>query len=703
MKNPVKLAKIITLTVSLVTVISVTFFIITSSLVLAWVGPLESPPDGNPPGFIFNKLITEDPQPASINITGAARVGELRVNNNASLVGSLTVGNSICFRTDENCISDWPDFSGGNLWVAIGDNIYNANLGNVGIGTPSPGEKLQVVGNIKLGGTEGDIKDVNAIIGYDDLFLKGNLAENAPVYIAGSQLSFWSGGAEKIRATSAGNVGIGTITPQNILHLNGNNSNFALTFTNLANEGEKRGYRIAFDNNRLTFQSANDNGTFKANQLAIIPDTGNVGIGTTDPKAKLEVKPDIGPNSRGAALIGTGTAYGNFAVVMGENVHASGDNTFALGKNILILGNNSFALGRNIAAIGDNSFGIGLGLFDGSYPVVSAPNRLAIMGGDVRIGTVDDYLYPEGSMPKMVISRESKENISADLLLIQDFTNTPNLNSAGINLAETMQNRWTIVKKTSTFEVPDALQFKYYKDGIYKEILHFNPDGKIGIGTIAPAAKLEVAGVGGSNVDLIVNGRMKSNSVLGGLWLSNQNDGFVGNNGANIGFWTNGVGIGWNALQIVKATGNVGIGTANPKFKLHVNNSGLLVTGVGARVYLGDSKDPEQNLVWVMDNYETVSGDSYDKDFRIYRQNNINTPAPDWQNYFVIKPNGNVGIGAADTSYKLEVGGNIKTDGYYSSDGSAGLTRVINVRKSDNSGPCSLTVKNGLITATTCP
>jgi hypothetical protein len=93
--------------------------------------------------------------------------------------------------------------------------------GNVGIGTTAPNEKLQVVGNIKLGGTEGDIKDVNQIIGYNDLFLKGNSAETAPVYLAGSQLSLYTSKTERLRVDSAGNVGIGTTAPRTGLELFG--------------------------------------------------------------------------------------------------------------------------------------------------------------------------------------------------------------------------------------------------------------------------------------------------------------------------------------------------------------------------------------------------------------------------------------------------------------------------------------------------
>jgi hypothetical protein len=94
-------------------------------------------------------------------------------------------------------------------------------------------------------------------------------------------------------ATADTNVGIGTTAPVNILHLNGNHNDFALTFTNQANTAGRRGYRIAFDSDRLTFQSASDAGAFAANQMSIDPVTGNVGIGTVTPSNKLEVNGSV--------------------------------------------------------------------------------------------------------------------------------------------------------------------------------------------------------------------------------------------------------------------------------------------------------------------------------------------------------------------------------------------------------------------------
>lgn len=104
-----------------------------------------------------------------------------------------------------------------------------------------------------------------------------------------------------------------------------------------------------------------------------------------------------------------------------------------------------------------------------------------------------------------------------------------------------------------------------------RSLLDLFVDGRLGVGTINPGAKVEIVGSGGQNIDFISSGRLKSNSAQGGLWLSNTNDGFVGNYQNNIGFWTPTVG--WNTFQINKTTGNVGIGTSNPAAKLDVNGN----------------------------------------------------------------------------------------------------------------------------------
>lgn len=57
--------------------------------------------------------------------------------------------------------------------------------------------------------TERNIRNINILSGYNDLFLRGDASETAPVYIAGSELKFYTGGIERMEIGSSGNVVIG--------------------------------------------------------------------------------------------------------------------------------------------------------------------------------------------------------------------------------------------------------------------------------------------------------------------------------------------------------------------------------------------------------------------------------------------------------------------------------------------------------------
>jgi hypothetical protein len=134
-------------------------------------------------------------------------------------------------------------------------------------------------------------------------------------------LIFSADATERVRFTSAGNVGIGTTGPQVKLHIEDstpqlaifgtNNNDNAASISLLENKeagwANRYGFRLVYDgsNNDLNFEA------LEAGSVARIPVTieraGNVGIGTTGPGQKLHVVGNTAITS-GSLSVGTTTA-----------------------------------------------------------------------------------------------------------------------------------------------------------------------------------------------------------------------------------------------------------------------------------------------------------------------------------------------------------------------------------------------------------
>jgi hypothetical protein len=190
-------------------------------------------------------------------------------------------------------------------------------------------------------------------------------------------------------ATADTNVGIGTTAPVNILHLNGNHNDFALTFTNQSNTAGRRGYRIAFDSDRLTFQSANDSGAFAANQMTIDPPTGNVGIGTTAPSFKLHINDPsntglrVQNNTSGGTVAGFG-GFGDFQI----------DTIATTGGRFTVKENGNTGIGTNnpnakLQVVGGNVY-----IANPNGVIISAPNGTCWQIGVSNAGALTTIAVP---------------------------------------------------------------------------------------------------------------------------------------------------------------------------------------------------------------------------------------------------------------------------------------------------------------------
>ena len=131
--------------------------------------------------------------------------------------------------------------TGSTSIINIGSGqVYKDASGNVGIGTSSPGSKLDVTGDIKVSGqlTAGasgsvfsPLVSAGYISGTSNMYLRNISGTNRidsyndpitatiPLQLNASQHTFYIADAEKVRIDSAGNVGIGTSSPVRALHV----------------------------------------------------------------------------------------------------------------------------------------------------------------------------------------------------------------------------------------------------------------------------------------------------------------------------------------------------------------------------------------------------------------------------------------------------------------------------------------------------
>ncbi len=166
--------------------------------------------------------------------------------------------------------------SNDNTWTRNGDDIYNNNSNNIGIGTTTPGCKLDLR-NVPIGFSSANKRWEMA---YD--------STNAYFYIDEY------GSARRFVIADGGNVGIGTTTPYLDLHLHNSNTTAGIKFTNSSSgNGTADGADVGQYGNNFSIRNWENGSIFFStnnHSLAVAIDTsGYLGIGTLSPAAKLHV------------------------------------------------------------------------------------------------------------------------------------------------------------------------------------------------------------------------------------------------------------------------------------------------------------------------------------------------------------------------------------------------------------------------------
>ena len=228
--------------------------------------------------------------------------------------------------------STWQVFSqvgaqgppGPSYWVETNAGIHT--LSNVGIGTTNPTQKLQVYdGAILINGAASpnlNLSPTDGLSGNGDISFDGTnftIVSNS----SSASLVLGTNSASRLTITSTGNVGIGATNPDAKLQINtvtgttglkivsvDTNGFSDLDINSVGTTGSSRLFfsdtagqsgSIIYNHSDNSLNFATNGGTTDVK----IDSSGNVGIGTDNPAAKLDVNGDVFPTTDAAHDLGS--------------------------------------------------------------------------------------------------------------------------------------------------------------------------------------------------------------------------------------------------------------------------------------------------------------------------------------------------------------------------------------------------------------
>ncbi len=441
----------------------------------------------------------------------------------------------------------------------------------------------------------------------------------------------------------------------------------------------------AIDNSYLAFGFTDNNG-----QMFNITHGGNVGIGTTNPAAALDVKSG---SSNGYALQVRDTT--NVLIAGVYNVTGSGGiievaDGAAATKVYLnaISGGSSF-----ISAAGNSKVGIGTTNPDSKLHVGGTLDT----GGHVRgvyfngtLNTTSAGFYTAGFASVPTFGTGATDIADA----VGFYTGTPTKGTSG-----TITNSYGVIVDTNAMAATNSYGIKiisptggtslnYALQTTGAAMSAFA--GSVGIGTTNPGSKLEIEGAPAGDTSILT---IDSSSSSGSLLFKEADVarayiGFGDDGNIITGASANSLAIrsenaihfstgGGTARATIDTSGNVGIGTTTPDGRLHVFSASagavtantdvddLVVennTGGGISILTPDTAYKQIGFGGPAGNYKgiisyggpTVGTSADQNGFQFYT--NYSNDAAD----MVINSSGNVGIGTTNPGATLEVNGNVK-------------------------------------------
>jgi hypothetical protein len=539
--------------------------------------------------------------------------GHLKLGSAGPIISGVG-GNVGIGTTGPGAKLDVTDTDGG-LVVRLSTSATAASVGlvvdasnNVGIGTAAPTSKLQVLGTVNATAFTGDGSGLTGITG-----ASGGVSNTGATAIASDSdasgaepTTFAVSGAERMRITSTGNVGIGTASPTSKLQVDGPIRMGAGGYM----IGEPTyGIRLNNSADSLNLIVASNDGT------VYMPSNVGIGMGLTSPAARLHVSSSNATATDIILRVSSGILAGQeLLVVKGDG--KTGIGTTNPQNNLEIYG----------------TTGVQLGLTDPAGTIAAATPALRfysdVSGTKTEMYVVGDYTGGDESFA--VFNRRN------DALRLgtnnQERVTISGNGNVGVGTTSPAA-RLHISSANAT--VSDTILLISSGTAAGQELLTVKGDGKVGIGTTNPLSPLTVKQ---SDMSYGIATYAPSNDAYTRI----RHDGTRGvidtTYDAVTGYtdlWLNTSNAATPRMSIM-AGGNVGIGTTSPASKLHVLDGDIRVSTSAGQ--------PSKGIVFQDGSVQTTAAGS--SQWTTNGTNISNTNA------------GNVGIGTTAPAARLDVQAN---------------------------------------------
>lgn len=512
---------------------------------------------------------------------------------NSSNVGSAgnvsnNVNSIIISDADDNNLGD-VIFKTGTL--AGSEKMRISTNGYVGIGVISPLGKLDVDGSLYIG-DEGiydrDDAEVNIMenLGVDGGVIIGANDESISIGATDNIIALTSGGSERMRIYSNGNVGIGLTIPTSNLHVNGD----------IVSNGGLRGGNVSIGDYADWTSLNNEIRSIDAAHLLLQQNNVlNVGIGLSAPTEKLHVhgsvKADYGIIASTAAFSGNVAVLGNLVAnnPLGSNVELSSTVIYGtlqvtgpigsdqgypayLASTQVFSGENTFLNKLTVSDDMISSARVGAGVIDYDF---GAGKYLQI--GDNKVEFVND-----NALAYIVAG----SNADSKIHFYRGASEAARLETqSGNNLAIVVANETKALIDTSNFRIFDSAVYISTGQGTIPAIYVSPTDGNVGMGTtvLDPNWQLTVDGnirISGSTGNGIIFADGTILTTAGGgsaSALSNNDDVLIQSDADNVGGGDIIINAGSVNGIFVNSGGNIGMGTQNPISKLNIRGGDLVL------------------------------------------------------------------------------------------------------------------------------